>query len=341
MDCKKQPADFPDFYWQMLQIWYEIKNMTEPIDTPIDIRRQCIWLNENITVNKETLNWKNWRDKGINLIHDILNNKGDFMSSAEIEQKYNYKCDILTYNKLKDAIPKEWRKMLKTMQIPEEAVNFKESLYVKVGKTAKPINNVKNNQMYWILVNDIRIESIIVDKLQRELNVEEDKCKLVFTMPRVVSNTKIRTFQFKLLYNLIPTNLYLKRIQKSDTDICRWCTKTDDTAHYFVLCAALDPFWTSFTGWWQGLLGENIRFTVNDILIGILTKNTKYNIINACILLAKWHIYKSKLNESDAFFYKYLCELKYYLNIEKTIAIKNNKLEQFNLHWQVVEDYLT
>ena len=73
-----------------------------------------------------------------------------------------------------------------------------------------------------------------MEKLQRELNVDEDKCKLVFTMPRVVSNTKIRTFQFKLLYNLVPTNLYLKRIKKSDTDKCNWCNKLDDTAHYFV-----------------------------------------------------------------------------------------------------------
>jgi hypothetical protein len=89
------------------------------------------------------------------------------------------------------------------------------------------------------------------------------------------------------------------------------------------------------------MLKENIEFTVEDILVGVLINNDKFDTINACILLAKWHIYKSKLNQTDAFFYKYLCELRYYINIGKTIAIKNNKLHDFTQKWQMVEDQLT
>jgi hypothetical protein len=156
-----------------------------------------------------------------------------------------------------------------------------------------------------------------------------------------VSNTKIRAFQYKLLYNLIPCNLYLKQIKRHDTDICNWCEKTDNTAHYFVRCQQLIPFWSSFTSWWQDLLQEEINFTVEEILVGVLNNDAKYETINACILLAKWHIYKNKLNQSDTFFYRYLCELKYYLNTEKSIAIKNNKLETYNTKWQAVEEHLT
>jgi hypothetical protein len=180
-----------------------------------------------------------------------------------------------------------------------------------------------------------------MDKLQRELNIEEEKCKLVFTMPRVVSNTKVRAFQYKLLYNLIPTNSYLKKIKKSDTDKCNWCDKLDDIAHYFVLCTALIPFWNSFTMWCQDMLNEDIKFTVVDILVGILEKPEKNDILNACILLAKWHIYKSKLDAKDPFFYKYLCQLKYYIITEQNIALKNNKLEEHSKKWQLVEEHLT
>jgi exonuclease III len=341
MDCKTQPKNFPDFYWEMMKIWCDIKNITESIDNPMDIRRQCLWFNENISINKEQLNWKVWREKGINIIHDILNNKGDFLSVQEIEQKYNYKCDVMTYNRLKNTIPQEWRRLLKTMKITEEAINFKEEIYVKIGKINKNINIVKNKEIYWILVNDIRVESIIMDKLQRELNIEEEKCNLVFTMSRVIRNTKIQAFQFKLLYNLIPTNQYLKRITRSDTDICHWCNKTDDIAHYFILCTALVPFWNSFTNWCQDMMEEEINFTVVDIIVGILTNTEKYDTINACILMAKWHIYKCKLDHSDACFYKYLCELKYNINIEKSIALKNNKLTEYVSKWQIVENQLT
>jgi hypothetical protein len=247
----------------------------------------------------------------------------------------------MDFNALKDAIPKEWRILVKTMQIPINATNFEENPHLMIGKNAKNINLIKNKEIYWIFVNDIKIESIVTGKLQRELGLTEANCKKVFTMPRVVSNTKIRAFQYKLLYNLIPCNLYLKQIKRSDTDKCNWCKETDDTIHYFVRCSYLTPFWNSLTTWCQNLLEEDINFTWEDVLVGILDKDTKYYAINAILMLAKWRIFKDKLNSSDTFFYKFLCELKYYINIEKTIAIKNNKLTPYNNMWSKVEEQLT
>jgi hypothetical protein len=86
---------------------------------------------------------------------------------------------------------------------------------------------------------------------------------------------------------------------------------------------------------------EEIQITVKDVLIGILNNNIKYDAINACLLIAKWRIYKDKLNNENTFFYKYLCELKYYINIEKSIVLKNNKLQKYDEKWQKVEDYIT
>jgi hypothetical protein len=153
LSCAEKPIDLPDFYWDMILSWCEMKSITESIDTPFDIRRQCLWLNENITINKNQINWDSWKDKGINIIHDIVNKAGYFLTTQEIEQKYNFKCDFLKYNNLKDAIPSPWRSLLKTMQIPEETMNFKESAHVNLGKSTKSINLVKNKEIYWIFVN--------------------------------------------------------------------------------------------------------------------------------------------------------------------------------------------
>jgi hypothetical protein len=205
----------------------------------------------------------------------------------------------------------------------------------------KPLNLIKNNEIYWILVKDIQIESIVTGKLQNELNLTEENCKTIFKMPRVVSNTKIRAFQYKLLYRLIPCNVYLKQIKRSDTDKCNWCKEKDDIIHYFARCKHLTPFWNSLATWCQNLMEENINFTAIEVLLGILDKGTKYNTINAILLLAKWRIYKDKLNSTDTFFYTFLCELKYYINTEKLIALKNNKLTNYNSMWLKVEEQLT
>jgi hypothetical protein len=77
------------------------------------------------------------------------------------------------------------------------------------------------------------------------------------------------------------------------------------------------------------------------IILGIYKNRTKNEQLNACIILAKWHIYKNKLNQEKIFFYKFLCELKYFLMIEHTIALRNDKIGTYETTWQKIADNLT
>jgi hypothetical protein len=86
------------------------------------LRKECIWLNKNISFKKIEIPWKKWSEKGINLIHDILDDNGNFLSTTDIEQKYNFKIDFLKYNALKNAIPQSWRKILKTLKITANTI---------------------------------------------------------------------------------------------------------------------------------------------------------------------------------------------------------------------------
>jgi hypothetical protein len=43
----------------------------------------------------------------------------------------------MKYNTLKDAIPRQWRTVVKTMQIPQEAISFQEEPHLNIGKTPK------------------------------------------------------------------------------------------------------------------------------------------------------------------------------------------------------------
>jgi hypothetical protein len=118
--------------------------------------------------------------------------------------------------------------------------------------------------------------------------------------------------------------------------------KLDDNIHYMYECETTITFWNSFKLWWYNLTGgDDIQLNKTTIIIGFIDKYKKKIALNACILFAKWYIYKSKLNKMPPFFYKYLCNLKYNLIIEKTIALKNNKLALYNQEWQEIENYIT
>jgi post-segregation antitoxin (ccd killing protein) len=54
-----------------------------------DIRRVSLWLNKEIILNKKELLWKEWNEKGINQINDIVNSNGTFLTHQQIERKFN------------------------------------------------------------------------------------------------------------------------------------------------------------------------------------------------------------------------------------------------------------
>ena len=53
-----------------------------------------------------------------------------------------------------------------------------------------------------------------MEKLQQELNIEEDEWESILSIPKTIKQTEIQAFQYKLLFNLLPRNLYLNWIKK-------------------------------------------------------------------------------------------------------------------------------
>jgi hypothetical protein len=339
--CKTKPTNFPGFYWQIIKSWFEFKNYTDNYNTAFDIRRQTLWLNKSIKLKNKELLWTEWNEKGINIIHDILNKEGNFLTHRQLEEKYMIKCNFMKYNTLKDAIPTAWRKILKNTKVAETAISFTEQIHLTIGKSQIPLSKLTNKDVYKVLVNEIRIKAITLDRLKIKYKLDEKQCQEMFLISRVIRNTKIWAFQYKILLNLIPCNKYLNRIQRSDTNKCRLCKELDDITHYFYGCNQNKQFWTSLETWWTNTTGTKIKLNEQDIMIGRIENKKTFESLNASLLLAKWYIYKCRLAEEDVFFYRFLCDLKFFLIIEKTISIEQGKIELYNKRWQDIEDHLT
>ena len=242
---------------------------------------------------------------------------------------------------LKDAIPSQWRKIIRKIKVPDEAISANQDVYLKIGKIDKNVAQITNKEIYWTLVRKIQEKPIILIHLKQEFGIQDDEWEDVFTIPRVIRNSRIRAFQYRVLYNLIPCNLYLKRIKRSDTDRCPTCQELDTLVHYFCECQQVGYFWNSLVRWWNSVYDTEIVLNNRNIMLGITGKNSSNDVINACLLLEKWTIYRTKLNESPVFFYNFLCDLKYHLTTEKTIALRNNKLKDYESMWAKIEDELT
>jgi exonuclease III len=342
LDTSKNTHNITPFYWTIIKSWNILQEIDKNNIDAYDIRRQWLWMNKFIKVNKKEIKWKMWSDKGIQIIHDLIDSQGNFKTIANLEEQYGLKCDFLKYNSLKDAIPKVWREKLKIIKIPINEISSDESPRVKTKKGMIPTKQTTNKMIYWELVEKIRITPIIKDKWIKEFNLDQERWEEIFEVPKVIRDTRIRTFQYKLLFNLIPCNQYLKRIGRSNTDKCHFCNAVDDIGHYFYKCEDTRLFWHNFERWWNTMGNTNITITQEMAIIGIINATENNDRLNACLQLARWHIYVEKLQIKNPFLYKFLCILKYKIRIEKTICKNNDKqCKIFKLLWQEIEDYIT
>jgi hypothetical protein len=251
---------------------------------------------------------------------------------------YNFDINFLDYNSLKDAIPKQWREKLKTIKIDRNAIDSKENPTLQIKKKNISLQALTNKMIYWELVEKIQIPAVTKYKWTQELKLNEEDWENIFQVSKVIRDTKIRTFQYKILFNLIPCNLYLFRIGKNNSDKCHLCDGIDNITHYFYNCVDTKNFWSSLQNWLNNMEGEHILITKDIAIIGITCKGKE--MMNACLQLARWYIYTERLKQKSTFLYRFLCFLKYKVKIEKTICQKNNQMTQYEKTWQKIEEHL-
>ena len=331
----------PTFYVQLFEAWNKTKKL--PRDDPFKIRREVLWYNKQIRIGGKEIYFKKWHEKGIILLHDILDEKGDFKSTEELSRKYNVQIKVMDYNSIKLAIPAAWKNAVKKMKIPEHAISSEEQPYLSCENRLLALSILQNRDVYWELIS--RKETVPVCALRwcREYEIEGD-WKTIYDFYADIKDTKLKAFQFKILNNLVPCNLYLWRIGRNDTRDCSVCKEMDDMAHYLVRCPATAQLWFQLSKWWKGVTGQSIAISERDVMIGLEARNEKIikaEQLNTVILAAKWKIHANKQLGQKTGMYQVLIAIKQTIETLSLIANRNqngNKHEQF---WGEILDHLT
>ncbi len=83
----------------------------------IQILNQSLWLNENFKINNAYLYNKQFIDKGILYIKDILYDNGNFLNHIELTSKYKLITAFIECLQLKSCIPREWKDQISKAKI--------------------------------------------------------------------------------------------------------------------------------------------------------------------------------------------------------------------------------
>ena len=111
-------------------------------------------------------------------------------------------------------------------------------------------------------------------------------------------NIKLREFQYKILNDIVYTYDKLFCFKMIEPPLCTFCQKEDESLEHLLFhCTITKNFWLAFSSW---ISEQNISMetlTLINILFGAFNDNEDFAILNHLILIAKYFIYKCKLNK--------------------------------------------
>ncbi len=104
-----------------------------------------------------------------------------------------------------------------------------------------------------------------------------------------------------------------------------------DIPHLLLLCPNVKIFWKSCAKWWfcrTNIDIRNVDHLQENILFGCVSTNSITDVLNYCILYAKYYTYIQRLFNNKKFdVYACLTFFKNILKLEWLISISNNKLD--------------
>ena len=315
------------YYEQSLAMWYEFVNI-QPLNVA-EILNENLFHNKDLTIDNLTLSkeFNILRKNDINKIEDIFNlNSKRFLNINQISLKCHKTIDVLLYNKLISAIPSRWKQMLKNddhkdiCKLP--LLLFKQN----------DISQLFNKDVYNILIRRKSLAPSSQEKwVERYPFLEIIDWSQIYRLPyKICRDTKLQSQQFKLLHRYVNCNLNLFKWKIIDSPNCKYCGLTDTIEHFYYECCKSEGFWDNIIIWIKNITNISIKFTILEILFGIMQENDHSKLCNYIILQGKNYIYRCKMEEKEISTMEFLAKLKHCLHIDREIAINTDKLDIFD-----------
>ena len=158
-------------------------------------------------------------------------------------------------------------------------------------------------------------------------------------LKNTTSDTKLRWLQYRILHYIITTNRSVSKFIIGQDSNCSFCGAHSETIkHLFWQCRLVQHFWNDLSSLINKKCSHahNFKFTEHLVLFGKCNDICTDKICNLIILLAKFYIYRCKVQNNNLNINVFMKELYKRYHIEKIIndnsnSFKNNWIPYLNL----------
>ena len=315
-----EQIDLPQFYKLILLYFLEIKE-SFPNQSGQEL---ILFNNKDILINGRTIFYRDWFDRGIYLVRDLLKSDGKFLSYTEFVQKYDLRCNFLIYFQVVSAIPRHL--VERAMSYPVDRAGLLSSTMFHLSpETSINLTKMKNKDYYQLLVNKEKIEPKATSKWERDLQVGQASLQPFFSRVRnVCRDNKLREFYFKLLHRIVVTKKELFLFGVAEDAKCPYCELNDSIIHTFHNCNWSQLFFAEVIKWFNKENATSLTLSPTELIFGKdkdnINKELPVDIIrklNFTFLYAKYYLYNQKLLNRELSLNEFLANVKVKYNFEK------------------------
>ena len=257
-----------------------------------------IWGNKFIYVRrrrkKEVLFFRDWIRGGIVFINDLAFRDGMLDCAAMYDLIDNKRNLFIELNLMRTALL-PYRQEIR-QQMLTNPHNFRQETRTKLLTTKQFYSIYLENKCSYIAAMSQQLDMFKDEDVSNE---DIFRVKLVN-----IKELKLREFNFKVIYNILPCNVNLKRWGKKDYDVCDVCQESQTVKHLLFDCQYVKPLWKVI----ESVLDRNITFS--HILCGFKCLYSNYlSSVCAFTIYKEWllHSLENKNRPNT-------CNLDFFLN---------------------------
>ena len=192
--------NLPNFYHTLLAYLQDLNAITmADVDNVPD---KIIWINQNLVINGKTIFYSSWFNKGIINIRSLMTENNQFLSLPELRQKFSLEIPFTLFYVLLSAIPKEWKSSLK------DALPRDNDIVEKATCSIKPLTT---RATFSAFLSKMATSPTCESKIFK-YGFTDENIQNVYLLPfTTTKDTKLITFQYKVIHNFLPNRVRLFR----------------------------------------------------------------------------------------------------------------------------------
>ena len=296
----------------------------------------CSFLyNDNIKIGHKIITLKSFIDNQVIQIYQ-LKTQGQYKTFGDFKNSHpGVQLDFVTYNAIITSIFKYQHSLnLETQNLRGTTTQPHIRIIMSQKKGTKTINNT-------LIKTTLKIKGIKSweDRLEKEI----DQKKVFTILAKSTKDTTLRWIQFRILHNILTTNRSVAKYNPEQSELCSFCKLHSETIeHLFWVCRHVKNFWTAL----NTVINKhcthsyNFNFTKQLVILGYDENIETDDVLRLIILLAKQHIYWSKVNKTlpNMNYFKYIIHRRYM--IEKEIYYTQMQTHKFKIKWLAYTEML-